>query len=121
MERERATGFIQELLTLLVKQKGSDLFITAVGGNRLFHNEPNPYEISGEEPSHDACPNAVHFCLFHEYVSLALDRLQILWSDFARFQKPSFQLDGLVRRGVMESDGEFIIFSKVFQGLRSGG
>jgi len=29
MERERATGFIHELLTLLVKQKGSDLFITA--------------------------------------------------------------------------------------------
>ncbi len=29
MERERATGFIHELLELLVKQKGSDLFITA--------------------------------------------------------------------------------------------
>src|SRR5262250_2601609 len=29
MERERATGFIHELLTLLVKEKGSDLFITA--------------------------------------------------------------------------------------------
>jgi twitching motility protein PilU len=29
MERERATGFIHELLALLVKQKGSDLFITA--------------------------------------------------------------------------------------------
>ena len=29
MERERATGFIHELLTLLVDQKGSDLFITA--------------------------------------------------------------------------------------------
>ena len=29
MERERATGFIHELLTLLVNQKGSDLFITA--------------------------------------------------------------------------------------------
>src|SRR4249920_4201869 len=29
MERERATKFIHELLDLLVKQKGSDLFITA--------------------------------------------------------------------------------------------
>jgi len=29
MERERATGFIHELLELLVKQKGSGLFITA--------------------------------------------------------------------------------------------
>ena len=29
MERERATKFIHELLELLVKQKGSDLFITA--------------------------------------------------------------------------------------------
>ena len=29
MERERATNFIHELLELLVKQKGSDLFITA--------------------------------------------------------------------------------------------
>ena len=29
MERERATGFIHELLELLVKQNGSDLFITA--------------------------------------------------------------------------------------------
>jgi twitching motility protein PilU len=29
MERERATSFIHELLVLLVKQKGSDLFITA--------------------------------------------------------------------------------------------
>ena len=29
MERERATTFIHELLELLVKQKGSDLFITA--------------------------------------------------------------------------------------------
>src|SRR6202166_1731631 len=29
MERETATRFIHELLTLLVKQKGSDLFITA--------------------------------------------------------------------------------------------
>ena len=29
MERERATSFIHELLELLVKQKGSDLFITA--------------------------------------------------------------------------------------------
>src|SRR5499433_1772960 len=29
MERETATKFIHELLTLLVKQKGSDLFITA--------------------------------------------------------------------------------------------
>src|ERR1700675_5188524 len=29
MERERATGFTHELLELLVKQKGSDLFITA--------------------------------------------------------------------------------------------
>ena len=29
MERERATKFIHELLDLLVKQKGSDLFITS--------------------------------------------------------------------------------------------
>ena len=29
MERERATKFIHELLDLLVKQNGSDLFITA--------------------------------------------------------------------------------------------
>jgi len=29
MERERATRFIHELLELLVKEKGSDLFITA--------------------------------------------------------------------------------------------
>ena len=29
MERETATKFIHELLDLLVKQKGSDLFITA--------------------------------------------------------------------------------------------
>ena len=29
MERERATKFIHELLELLVKQNGSDLFITA--------------------------------------------------------------------------------------------
>ena len=29
MERERATKFIHELLDLMVKQKGSDLFITA--------------------------------------------------------------------------------------------
>src|SRR3979409_386711 len=29
MERERATTFIHELLELLVKQKGSDLFISA--------------------------------------------------------------------------------------------
>src|SRR5436309_6144683 len=29
MERERATKFIHDLLELLVKQKGSDLFITA--------------------------------------------------------------------------------------------
>src|ERR1044072_6455656 len=29
MERERATKFVHELLELLVKQKGSDLFITA--------------------------------------------------------------------------------------------
>jgi twitching motility protein PilU len=29
MEQERATKFIHELLELLVKQKGSDLFITA--------------------------------------------------------------------------------------------
>ncbi|TMG83099.1 MAG: type IV pili twitching motility protein PilT, partial [Betaproteobacteria bacterium] len=29
MERETATKFIHELLELLVKQKGSDLFITA--------------------------------------------------------------------------------------------
>ena len=29
MERERATKFIHELLDLLVRQKGSDLFITA--------------------------------------------------------------------------------------------
>ena len=29
MERERATKFIHELLDLLYKQKGSDLFITA--------------------------------------------------------------------------------------------
>ena len=29
MEQERATKFIHELLELMVKQKGSDLFITA--------------------------------------------------------------------------------------------
>ncbi len=29
MERERATKFIHDLLDLLYKQKGSDLFITA--------------------------------------------------------------------------------------------
>jgi twitching motility protein PilU len=29
MERERATKFIHELLELLVKQKGSDLFISS--------------------------------------------------------------------------------------------
>ena len=29
MERERATRFIHELLELLVREKGSDLFVTA--------------------------------------------------------------------------------------------
>jgi twitching motility protein PilU len=53
MERERATTFIHELLELLVKQKGSDLFITAGFPPAIkVDGKIQPVSKSGLTPQH---------------------------------------------------------------------